>query len=54
MTNLQTNTSLIASQNLNLFEVVLVWTTKNKYSLPHFQYFVTEREKFNRSQGAEL
>lgn len=54
MTNLQTNTGLAASHNLNLFEVVLVWTTKNKYSLPHFQYFVTKREKFNSSQGAEL
>lgn len=54
MTNLQTNTSLAASQNLNLFEVVLVWTTKNKYSLPRFQYFVTKREKFNSSQDAEL
>lgn len=50
MTNLQTNTSLTASQNLNPFEVVLVWTTKNKYSLPHFQYFVTKREKFSSSQ----
>lgn len=54
MTNLQTNTSLAASQNLNPFEVVLVWTTKNKYSLPHCQYFVTKREKFNGSQDAEL
>lgn len=54
MTNLQTNTSLTASHNLNPFEVVLIWTTKNKYSLPHFQHFVTKKEKFNSSQDAEL